>query len=420
MAEKSFKLSRPDTFCGGSLTWETNTTVVCQDGVVSTSALLLVIHSKLFKTVFENIDPTDCTVIMPETSVYDVEKLIEVMTGKEEKLCVKSYLIEILNIFISVHEVIVSITSTQPGDFYMLDENWKDSYDIVNRLGHVEEPTEDLGGEHQNDPQLPQIGPEVLFTAGAVTGPVEHAATVGDTGCDDRCQLDCQEEHGKAVLEDLDEFQAHPDNDSDTSGSATIDHDYYEEKVKRRKIICSICSKKFQTRKYLIAHIRWKHCDEEDKVKQRNVSLEKSQNSKCNICGKVFNSRKIREHVKNHFDDEKLQCLYCDKMFSNESHLNRHVLSHHEVEKKYKCDSCNYTATRKDNVDRHFLLLHTNIAKDPQFECELCGENMKTKDSLKKHRSKCHGKKQFMCEKCSKTAKTKAALWKHIQRYHHS
>ena len=214
------------------------------------------------------------------------------------------------------------------------------------------------------------------------------------------------------------------DKTVDDGERADNDHAYYSEKKEieqpRSKFICSICDQEFEIKRYLIAHIKWKHCDEECQIKQKISSKEKSQNHKCNVCGKLFNSRTITGHINSHFADEEnqIQCMFCDKPFSTDSNLKRHVKSAHEVEKKLKCERCDYSTYRKDNLERHLIMAHTDSTEGRLFECELCGINMKRKDNLKEHTKICTGKKKYMCEKCSKVSKTKNALWMHMKRYH--
>ena len=58
-------------------------------------------------------------------------------------------------------------------------------------------------------------------------------------------------------------------------------------------------------------------------------------------------------------DDENYECEFCDKRFSSESNVRRHIKNVH-YKKELKCPKCEFKTSRKDNLDRHMFVKHTN------------------------------------------------------------
>ena len=52
------------------------------------------------------------------------------------------------------------------------------------------------------------------------------------------------------------------------------------------------------------------------------------------------------------------KCTTCDKMFTSQSSLNRHIKSIHEVVKKFTCDKCNRDFGQNADFIRHMKSVH--------------------------------------------------------------
>jgi hypothetical protein len=288
-------LSRPAGFPVDLKSWEPDTAIVCKDGLLQASSLLLVLHSKLFESIFSELDPADSKIILPDIRTSDIEQLLGVLCGKYQELYVNSSLVVLLNILLTVHEVGVSIFSESLEGFYI---NLSES---------------DLNYNLEND--LEEIGLDTGDTDNSIT---DYAYSTED------------------VI---------PVNDT---------------------FICGICNKKFSKKKYLCAHVQWKHCDEETKQAQQMSSKEKSLNRSCDICGKLFNSRTISAHIKSHINDNKFQCQLCDKIFTSDSNVRRHIENDHEGITAFTCEKCDFKTKRKDNMYRHTSTKHTPKSSIPK------------------------------------------------------
>ena len=119
---------------------------------------------------------------------------------------------------------------------------------------------------------------------------------------------------------------------------------------------CNVCGKMFPTRKLLGGHIKIHGNIVEKKIK----NCEKSENTECLICHRLFNSRSIKSHVVQ-CDTGSLLCEYCDKRFSTLTGLYRHKKEVHMEnlgEQRYDCDQCNYSAKRKSLLQHHMKEVH--------------------------------------------------------------
>lgn len=68
------------------------------------------------------------------------------------------------------------------------------------------------------------------------------------------------------------------------------------------------------------------------------------------------------------------RCDYCDKSFTLNKNLSRHVNNvHKQNEDKYKCDVCKYSSSRRDNFNRH-KSSHRNIQNEESNSilCAMC------------------------------------------------
>ena len=85
------------------------------------------------------------------------------------------------------------------------------------------------------------------------------------------------------------------------------------EKIKSFK--CEKCEKLFATNQYLMQHMRMVH--------------EKLKPWKCESCGKSFVAKQSLDiHVKSIHENFKVNCLLCDRAFTQKTHLRTHMKSH--------------------------------------------------------------------------------------------
>lgn len=100
----------------------------------------------------------------------------------------------------------------------------------------------------------------------------------------------------------------------------------------------------------------------EEAIGQSNESLQdesnnlRPSNNKAEI-GIEYSSNKL---IIQENDDDQYPCNKCDKQFSNNSNLWRHIRIAHEGI-KFPCNDCDHKASTKQNLDRHIQSKHKEI-----------------------------------------------------------
>jgi len=193
---------------------------------------------------------------------------------------------------------------------------------------------------------------------------------------------------------------------------------------------CTICDKVFLDRRTLATHKKYIH-------------FEKSKKPTCPFCNKKFNyAVGLTNHLRSHTKEKPCFCLQCDKCFSTESDLYRHVRAIHKNEKKYKCTECSKEFNDKCQLNKH-ILVHSNgrsynckqcqkcfksrsilrehekthLDNRPTFPCTICNNTYKYKTGLRRH-TKEHSNNKFKCDLCKKVFITRANLSGHIKSVH--
>lgn len=240
---------------------------------------------------------------------------------------------------------------------------------------------------------------------------------------------------------------------------------------------CPYCDMAYENYKSLLAHIRRKHLEKEDRP---------AQVINCPFCTKIFNVRtSLMVHVKrNHSQNEVREsneladyvkengdaiCPFCKISFVSVRYLKTHMQRNHDSYKEefnYKCKICALTydniASLKTHIRRkhdkrcyckicdkrfdnyelytqHFEMSdpvckecglvctnHTNLAEHKDSEhanemkvfCHECGDKFKNMNRLKLHIIQVHEKKTFRCDKCDKVMNTNDGLRNHIKKKH--
>ena len=164
-----------------------------------------------------------------------------------------------------------------------------------------------------------------------------------------------------------------------------------------RVIHCKMCTETFSTVKDLNRHHREDHgivgCEQCDKQFTSQSSLDKHVYTHgdlkhvCELCSKKFPfASRLEQHSKVH-TTHKLSCPVksCKKEFKNIGDLNRHEKKH----KKggwFKCTHCDYCNKDKRNTSSH---MRTHQKEDEaQFECDKCHKKMRFSTQFRRHREK--------------------------------
>lgn len=144
------------------------------------------------------------------------------------------------------------------------------------------------------------------------------------------------------------------------------------EKVSHKIHTCELCSITFEKWSLFLAHKQCEHT---------NVEL------KCNICNKMFNSRRCsKEHRNTHVNiDERnaIPCKFdgCDKIFFRRSNMLAHFKLKHE-NRKFICsyENCNLELSTKQKLDQHIRVIHLGEMGQKKQKTKSKSEIAKRKD----------------------------------------
>ncbi|XP_075044753.1 putative transcription factor Ovo-like 1 [Mixophyes fleayi] len=118
------------------------------------------------------------------------------------------------------------------------------------------------------------------------------------------------------------------------------------------------------------------------------------------------------------------RCSLCDKSFSYQRMLNRHMKCHSEV-KRHQCEHCGKGFNDTFDLKRH-VRTHTGVRP---YKCHLCDKAFTQRCSLESHLKKIHGIQQnyaykerrtklYVCEDCGYTADSQESYLHHLQLQH--
>ena len=212
---------------------------------------------------------------------------------------------------------------------------------------------------------------------------------------------------------------------------------------KKRRFKCEHCSKIYKRNHFLARHIANIHpkirnggelnqlkANQEEKFKfesgpkcfstktEINNVREKLLVVQCPICSKwLSRNADLKLHIENVHEKEKFNCDFCNRCYSSEQALKRHMTVAHNKITDFKCKSCNFYFGSRSTLNAHIKRVHTqtkehvcavcdkafgNIChlndhanvhlKLKEFECHLCHQKFGYKNTLSRHMINIHGK----------------------------
>lgn len=150
------------------------------------------------------------------------------------------------------------------------------------------------------------------------------------------------------------------------SQSALKSHIFFKHSIER-PFICDYenCTKSFKRKRLLTDHIRAIH------MKERNFV--------CNFpgCQQSFSKPTLlKNHRIKHFEEPKISCEFCGKLYFTIHNLQKHLITHGEP--MFACEFCNKKFYKKYNWEIHSKT-HFGIR---DFSCEYCECKYYKKDHL--------------------------------------
>lgn len=134
---------------------------------------------------------------------------------------------------------------------------------------------------------------------------------------------------------------------------------------------------------------------------------------RCETCGVNFHIRsEYNRHIKSHVK-YRYQCSVCSRWFEKRGQLNVHHKTHSGA-KSFKCALCERRYTTQINLDRHIRVIHK---RERQHTCSTCRQTFAQLESLRLHQSVHAAERQFGCDICNQKFKSEVHLKLHKKRH---
>lgn len=132
----------------------------------------------------------------------------------------------------------------------------------------------------------------------------------------------------------------------------------------------------------------------------------------------------VQKDYESQTEDNKHICRMCNKEFTLQRLLNRHLKCHSEV-KRFLCTFCGKGFNDTFDLKRH-TRTHTGVRP---YKCERCGKAFTQRCSLESHGKKVHGvsdqfvhkqrrTKLYVCEDCGNAEGDPELHYLHLKKYH--
>lgn len=177
-----------------------------------------------------------------------------------------------------------------------------------------------------------------------------------------------------------------------------------ETKEALKEFVCDECGQTFRTNAVLKAHVKYKH------LRLGNI---------CADCGGHFKSKfDIQVHRRNVHGaagPAREQCPQCHKWYSNVKALKIHIKAFHERKQVVNCEFCGKEMASKQSLYGHIRLKH----KERSHHCDFCDKSFQTPIRLKEHRATHTGVSLYQCMYCpDKHFNVRANMYKHFKAIH--
>ena len=175
-------------------------------------------------------------------------------------------------------------------------------------------------------------------------------------------------------------------------------------------VTCDLCGKVVKNNRLLTRHKKQAHGDTSNDLDSR----------KCKYCNKVFSAdRNLIKHIQNIHEVQIVTCHICGKLCKSKYYLTEHIRNAHYDKsqdgtyvKRFKCDvpGCDSAYTAKRPLMAHISAVHK---KEFLYTCSTCGKKFNHRSALSLHENAHNGKFRFECDLCDKKFQSKNAFEGH-------
>ena len=189
------------------------------------------------------------------------------------------------------------------------------------------------------------------------------------------------------------------------------------------KHLCHVCDFATHAKAFLIRHLQVHgigdrlKCDKDfsaESCLQRHIKTHKSVSQQCSECCKMYRTAmSLKKHITLMHSEKRLECDECEKMFSTISRLNFHKKAVH-VLKSFKCDQCKFRSKTNSYLKAHINRVHNGV-RDLLYKCDLCDYQGRS-SNLKTHKEAFHeNKKNWFCKACPYSTYRKQTFLGHMR-----
>ena len=139
---------------------------------------------------------------------------------------------------------------------------------------------------------------------------------------------------------------------------------------------------------------------------------------KCKQCPKEYTQTEhLKKHVEAIHGGIKYRCQQCPKEYNQSENLKTHVKITHEGQ-KFLCHHCSVTFGRKENLYSHIRKHNSTITIPGSFQCQECEKTFSENYNLKRHVDIIHGGIKYKCQQCPKVYTSNENLKIHVKNTH--
>ena len=142
----------------------------------------------------------------------------------------------------------------------------------------------------------------------------------------------------------------------------------------------------------------------------------------CGLCGKSFSQKhSLARHLKSHTSGDGHSCFKCKKTFAAVRDLKKHIdIVHFNKAEDYKKE-CPICHARVQQLKTHIRFIHRNEGKSSEYNCVCpqCDKTFSNDYKVKRHIQTVHeGVKNWQCTICPKRFYDKKDLGRHVKGVH--